>query len=152
MDAGDMPEAYRGLMQYLMRLRTYFADHYPDYTVSGSLYFGYMDMSYFSVSPAALKKRGLKAAIVFLHETCSFEIWLSGVNRKTQGEFYELFSLYEWHYGTICVPGKGVDAIVSAPLVSETDFDDLDALTSKIDHRTNAFLDAVLLFLNDIRP
>jgi hypothetical protein len=51
MQLGHIPKAYRGLMSYIMALRTYFGDKYPDYFVSGNIYYGYMDMTYFSFSP-----------------------------------------------------------------------------------------------------
>jgi hypothetical protein len=78
MEKGDVREAYRGLMEYLMELRTYFAKKYPEYSVSGSLYQGVMDMSYFSLFPKSLKAKKLKIAVVFLYEPFRFEVWLAG--------------------------------------------------------------------------
>ena len=46
---GYIQEAYKGLMEYIMELRTQFKKKYPDYFVSGSIYYGYMDMTYFSL-------------------------------------------------------------------------------------------------------
>ena len=39
---GVIQEAYKGLMEYMMGLRTHFAKKYPDHFVSGSIYYGYM--------------------------------------------------------------------------------------------------------------
>lgn len=74
LEKGAIQVAYRGLIQYMMDLRTHFMQKYPEYAVSGSIYYGYMDMTYFSVVPESLKKRNLKAAIVFLHEAFRFEV------------------------------------------------------------------------------
>ena len=52
---GDIKEAYKGLMEYIMDLRVFFKKKYPDYFVSGSIYYGYMDMTYFSFIPESLK-------------------------------------------------------------------------------------------------
>ncbi len=78
---GSIQQAYRGLMEYMMGLRTRFAKDYPQYDVSGGLYPGYMDMTYFSIFPPALKARKLKIALVFRYDHFSFEVWLSGANR-----------------------------------------------------------------------
>ncbi len=84
MEKGVIQKAYKGLMEYIMGLRTHLKTKYPDYSVSGSIYYGYMDMTYFSFFPESFKQRGLKVAIVFIHETCRFEIWLAGYNKQVQ--------------------------------------------------------------------
>ncbi len=66
---GDIVRAYRELMAYMLCLRTHFAKTYPDYFVSGSLYTGYMDMTYFAVSPPALNSR--IHAIFTIQERCT---------------------------------------------------------------------------------
>lgn len=55
-------------------MKAYLQAEYPAYNVSGNLYFGYMDMTYFSFFPHSLKQRNLKTGIVFIHESCQFEI------------------------------------------------------------------------------
>ena len=66
LEKGAIQEAYKGLMEYIMDLRTHFQKKYPDHFVSGSLYYGYMDMTYFSFFPESLKLRKLKIGIVFI--------------------------------------------------------------------------------------
>lgn len=89
-------QAYAGLVQYFMELRTLFARKYPDYVVSGSIYQGYMDMTYFSFSPQSLKERKLKIAIVFVYDTFRFEVWLSGHNRSVQAKYLKLLKESNW--------------------------------------------------------
>jgi hypothetical protein len=67
LEQGAIQKAYKGLMDYLMGLKTHFKNAYPDCFVSGSLYYGYMDMTCFSFIPPSLQSRNLKIAIVFLH-------------------------------------------------------------------------------------
>jgi len=55
LEKGQIQKAYQGLMDYVMGLRSYFENKYPEYTVSGTVYFGYMDMTYFSFFPDSLK-------------------------------------------------------------------------------------------------
>jgi len=38
LEKGEIQKAYRGLMDYIMGLKTHFKNKYPDYVVSGSLF------------------------------------------------------------------------------------------------------------------
>ena len=67
-EKGDIKEAYRGLIEYIMSLRTHFQKKYPDYIVSGSIYQGYMDMTYFSFFPESLKRNNLTRNNLFIEE------------------------------------------------------------------------------------
>ena len=57
MEKGEIKKAYKGLMEYIMELRLYFKRHYPDHFVSGSIYYGFMDMTYFSFTPEIIKSK-----------------------------------------------------------------------------------------------
>lgn len=46
---GAIQRAYRGLMEFMLALRSSFEKKYSQYSVPGSLYTGYMDMTYFSI-------------------------------------------------------------------------------------------------------
>ena len=65
LEKGSIQEAYRGLIEYIMELKTYFKNKYPDYFVSGSIYFGYMDMTYFSVITESLKTKKIENSYSF---------------------------------------------------------------------------------------
>ena len=77
---GEIQIAYKGIMEFLGRLRAAFMKKYPHCDVS-SIYQGYMDMSYYSLRMKAMKDKGLKIAIVYQHERGGFEVWLSARNR-----------------------------------------------------------------------
>ena len=145
---GDIVRAYRGLMVYMQDLRTHFAKTYPDYFVSGSLYTGYMDMTYFAVSPPALKQRSLKAAIVFVHEPFRFEVWLSGVNRQIQAEWWKVIKTSGWDTYSVVPVISGSDAIVEHVLLQDPDFGDLPALTAEVERGTMHFIRDVEAFLS----
>lgn len=146
LEKGHIQEAYRGLMGYIRNLRTYFKNKYPEYSVS-SIYQGYMDMTYFSFSPESLKHRKLKVAIVFIHETFRFEVWLAGSNKKVQNEYWKLFKEDDWDKYHIPPTIKGIDSIVEHVLVEDPDFSDLDDLTEQIEIGTLKFIDDVEDFL-----
>lgn len=149
LDKGRIQLAYRGLLEYILGLRLYFKEKYPDYFVSGSLYLGYMDMTYFSFTHPLLKQKGLKIAIVFLHEQLRFEVWLAAVNKQVQSQYREFFREKVWDKDPLTDPGKGVDAIFEHILVSNPDFDDLPALSAQIEKETHTFIHEVISFISE---
>jgi hypothetical protein len=145
---GIIQKAYRGLMEYFGSLRSYFKKKYPDYFVSASIYFGYMDMTYFAVNPPILKDRKLKTAIVFLHEEFRFEVWLGGYNKNIQKEYWDLVRERGWDKYHIPSSIKGIDSIVEYILVDNPDFRDLEALTKQIERGTLNFIKDIENFLS----
>ncbi len=148
LEKGTIQAAYRGLMEFIMDLRTHLKNKYPDCFVSGSIYYGYMDMTYFSVIPETLKNRNLKIAIVFLHQACRFEVWLAGYNKQVQAKYWEIFTKSGWNQYRIVPNPKEADSIVEYALVDDPDFDDLEALTSQIETGTLNFIHDVESFLS----
>ena len=148
LEKGAIKQAYKGLMQYIMSLRTHFKNKYPDYFVSGSIYYGYMDMTYFSFFPKSLKHRKLKIAIVFLHDAFRFEVWLAGNNKQVQSKYWKLFKESDWNKYHIVPTTKGIDSIVEYILVDDPDFRDLDTLTKQIERETLKFIKDVESFLS----
>jgi hypothetical protein len=146
LEKGAIKDAYRGLMEYMMRLRKHFQNKYPDFIVSGSIYYGYMDMTYFSFFPESLKHRNLKVAIVFIHETCRFEVWLAGYNKQAQSKYWRLFKDCDWNQYHLVSTTKGVDAIMEYNLVDNPDFSDLDALTDQIETGALKFIQDIESF------
>lgn len=148
-EKGVIQKAYLGLMEYVSGLRTHFKHNYPGYAVSGSIYFGYMDMTYFSIFPKSLKDRDLKIAIVFLHDAFRFEVWLSGKNKQVLTNYWKLLKESGWDKYKIVVPGKGIDSILEHILAEDPNFNDLDALTQQIERETVAFINDVESFLSE---
>ncbi|MDD5703243.1 MAG: hypothetical protein PHU23_14495 [Dehalococcoidales bacterium] len=148
LEKGYIQKAYRGLMEYILDLKTYFKNKYPNYFISGSLYYGYMDMTYFSFIPESFKQRNLKVAIVFNYDKFRFEVWLAGYNKQVQQKYWKLFKESNWSKYRIPSAIKGVDSIVEATLVDNPDFSDLDALTSRIEKGTLVFISNIEDFLS----
>lgn len=144
---GSIQKAYQGLMEYMLRLKNHFAKRYPDYSTPGSLYPGFLDMTYFSIVPGSLRKRELKIAIVFLYEAFRFEIWLSGKNKKVLTKYWKIFKESHWDKYEVVEPAKGVDAVVQHVLVENPDFGDPDALTCQIETAAVKFIHDIEEFL-----
>ena len=111
------------------------------------LYQGYMDMTYFALVPSSLKNRDLKVAIVFNYDAFKFEAWLSARNRKIQRQYYEVFKNNRWPDYRVVAPAAGVDSIIECDLAKDFDFSDAEALTSRIENATAAFIDNIENFL-----
>jgi hypothetical protein len=137
---GSIQQAYKGLMDYLVHLRGDLVEKHPQWVAPGGIYFGYLDMTYFSITPPALKERNLKIAIVFLHREFRFEVWLAAANRQLQAKYWQLFRDSSWQKYDLVAPATGVDAIVSHILVSDPDFSNLGNLTGRIDGETTRFI------------
>ncbi|MBM3292634.1 hypothetical protein FJY84_08140 [Candidatus Bathyarchaeota archaeon] len=148
MEKRDIKEAYEGLMSFIQELRTYFKNKYPDYFVSGSIYYGFMDMTYFSFFPKSLKHKKLKVAIVFIHEKCRFEVWLAGYNKQVQTKYWKMLKESGWQKYQIPSTTKGIDYILESVLVENPDFNDLQKLTKQIEYETINFINEVETFLS----
>jgi hypothetical protein len=144
---GYIKKAYKGLLEYITDLRLYLRNKYPDYFVSGSIQYGYMDYTYFYFFPKSLKKKNLKIVLLFIHDTFTFEVWLSGYNQNVQKKYWGLFKESNWNKYNIAPTAKGVDYIVNYTLVKNTDFNDLDALTKQIEKGTMKFINDIEDFL-----
>ncbi len=148
MEKGAIQKAYKGLMEYVMGLRTYFQNKYPEYFVTGNIYYGYMDMTFFSLNPKLLKDRKLKIAIVFIHQPLRFEAWLAGYNKQVQTKYWKLFQESDWSKYFVVPTAKGVDSIIETILVDNPDFSDFDALTKEIERGTLKFIEDIEGFLS----
>ena len=147
-EKGTIITAYRGLMEYMMALRTHFMNTYPDHFVSGNIYFGYMDMTYFSFIPESLKRRKLKPAIVFVHDKFRFEIWLAAYNKQVQSKYWKMIKESGWNKYRIVSTTQNADSILEYVLVDNPDFGDLPALTEQIERATLEFISDVESFLS----
>jgi hypothetical protein len=147
---GAIQNAYRGLLEYMLSLKNHFLNKYPNLTIPGSLYIGYMDMTYFSILPESLKSRGLKIAIVFNYEAFRFEIWLSGKNKQVLTKFWKILTASGWNKYKVVNPGKGIDFIVEHVMLDQPDFNDLDAMTECLGSETVKFIREIEQILGKI--
>lgn len=148
LEKGAIQKAYQGLMQYMLNLKNHFGTKYPDFSVSGSMYSGYMDMTYFSVYPKSLKDRELKIAIVFVYDSFRFEVWLSGRNQQVLAKYWKIIKDSGWDKYQLAAQGKWADSILEHVLVNNPDFGDLEALTKQIDQGSSKFIQDVERFLS----
>jgi hypothetical protein len=144
---GDIRVAYQGIIDFMMQLRTYFSNHYPECTVSGSIYQGYMDMTYFAFVPESFRSRKLKLALVFNHERITFEAWLAAVNKEVQTAYIDLLRAGTWDDCRISASSQGADSILEIDLVVRPDFEQPEALIKQIEQGVWRFVREIERFL-----
>lgn len=141
---GEIQAAYKGILKLIGALKSDFQKRYPDFDI-GSIYQGYLDMTYFSLSTELMRDNGVKIAVVYLHEKKDFEAWLSARNRQTAKRLITEIK------GTLMVRSDvfhddgNQDAIIECTLVSSPDFENQDSLIDVIEK-------GVIKFENTVNP
>ena len=127
-------------MSFMSGLKAFMERLHPDLAFS-ALYPGYMDMTYFACTPPALKEKGLKIAIVYLHEENRFELWLSGSNKKIQAGYISLLQTRDTGGCKLSQSKPGVDSILETRLPDQPDFDHAGELMERIERETLRFIE-----------
>jgi hypothetical protein len=144
---GDLRIAYQSLMQFMSSLRTHFEKQHPDLDVSSAIYPGVMDMTFFTFVDDFLKKRKLKITVVFLHEKCRLEVWLSGANRTVQNKCWKLLKDSGFDAYPLVDQAAGVDSIIAHVIADNPNFTNPAALIRQIEKDALSFSQTVESFL-----
>ena len=140
---GDVRAAYKGIMEFMGQLRAAFTATDSDITVGGSLYQGYLDMTYFSLNTNLLRERGLKVAVVYLHDKKAFEAWLSARNRTILARYRPIFDDMILDEIEVFHDETNEDAVLESLLTDAPDFDRQDKLMAELISGTEKFTAAV---------
>jgi hypothetical protein len=95
-----------------------------------------------------LKQQKLKIVLLFIHDTFSFEVWLSGYNKNVQTRYWKLFKENNWTKYPLAATPQTVDFITNHTLIENADFSNLDALTKQIETGTQKFIEDTERFLS----
>jgi hypothetical protein len=139
---GDMQIAYKGIIDFIGKLRAEFIKRYPHYDIS-NIYQGYMDMSYFALSIKALKDKGLKIAIVYLHDKGSFEVWLSARNRQIAKSYTNSLNTKISGDSDLFHDDNNPDAVIEYILTTTPDFENQFLLIDVIHKGVEKFIAAI---------
>lgn len=139
---GEIQVAYKGILAFIGKLKADYIRKHPSYDI-GSVYQGYMDMTYFSLSTDQLKEKGLKIAIVYLHEKGAFEVWLSARNRDIAKKYESVFSRSVLNNKTMFHDNANQDAIIECTLTSTPNFENQDSLIDSIEQGVEKFIMAI---------
>lgn len=125
----DLADAYGEFVRLFRFLRLQLEKELPDYVFQGNIAENAMDYSYFQCTTPALKSKGLKLAVVFVHRTFRLEVWLSGCNRAQQRRWHE--QLRRTPFEPAQDPARQ-DYILRAPLPPDIDLSDGDRLVQTL--------------------
>jgi len=140
---GKIQKAYKLLLEFILSFRIQLKSHYPEWEIPGSIYHGYLDMTYFPVFTKLLKSRGLKIAVVFNYEVFQFELWLSAANKTLQKQYWEKLRNHSFKNYSLTVPAKRVDSILEYPVPAEIDFTNPEVLTEKLEQAVREFVETL---------
>ncbi|GEM_PF-211773 len=145
---GRIQRAYKGIMGFMAGLKAALETRLPEHAAS-ALYFGYMDMTYFAFTPAELKNKKLKIAVVYLHEENRFELWLAANNRQIRAEVIERLRHKNTGAYVVSQAGAGVDSIIASAVAGQPDFDRPDMLRGLLIAKFKEFEYDMLCVLNE---
>ncbi len=100
-------------------------------------------MSYFSLNTKLLKDKGLKIAIVYLHEKGDFEVWLSARNRDIAKSYASILNSNISGDVNLFHDINNPDAIIECILTPEPDFEDQVSLIDIIDQSVEKFITTI---------
>ena len=143
---GEMHIAYKGIIDFIGKLRADFIKNYSHLYI-GSIYQGYLDMSYFSINTEHLKGKGLKVAIVYLHEKRTFEVWLSARNRKILKRYEGVIKNIIADDANMFHDDNNQDSIIEYKLTSDPNFDNEDLLINIIEQGVEKFMAKMSSFI-----
>ncbi|MBX2873033.1 MAG: AraC family transcriptional regulator [Saprospiraceae bacterium] len=137
------PVTYGQAIQYMKTLRLFFKKGYEASFSFGAIYSGHPDYSYFSLTPAALKRQKLKFVIVCNHILPQFTICLSGQNKAIRREYWEMFKGSNWEKYEVVQSIEKSLSIIDHVIVERPDFQAAEALTKQIETESLKFINEI---------
>ena len=135
-----LAEAYGEFLRLFRFLRTRLERSMPDYAFQGGIVENGMDYSYFQCASPALRRQGLKLAVVFVHRSFQLEVWLSGRNRACQRQWHERLCRRGIPFALAQDPARQ-DYILRLPL--DADLADGDRLAEQVRQALAALAETV---------
>ncbi len=135
----NLQKCYQEFIKFFRYLKIYLEKAMTDYKFTGNIVENNMDYSYFQFSNEELKNKGLKIVVVFVHKSCNYEVWLSGLNREIQVKYYNML---KGNYGkyTLTTNPNGLDYILKNILINNSDYNDIDKLLIQIKSKIVNFI------------
>ena len=142
----NLQKGYQEFIKFFRGLRTYLAGNMSEYKFTGNIVENNMDYSYFQFNDVKLQSKGLKFVVAFTHNIFEYEIWLSGLNRKTQINYHRKLSNVKHPYTMSPDPSR-FDYILKDKLVKEINYDDCEGLFDSARNNIVTFIKEVKRFV-----
>jgi hypothetical protein len=142
MESTNLQRGYQELIKFFRYLKIYLEKEMTDYKFTGNIVENNMDYSYFQFYNEIFKNKGLKIVVVYVHKTCNYEVWLSGINRQTQVKYYEKIKGKKYKYELTSDPNR-FDYILKEKIIEECNYKDLNNLLIKMSNKIQCFIDDI---------
>lgn len=126
----QIQECYQYIMKLIHDIYTILKNDLNIFQFSNKVIENNMNFSYFQLTNPQLKKQGLKIQIIFIHQSCQFEVWLSGYNRHIQQQYYQ--KLNSKCPFQLCENPQKNDYIVKIPIIKNITIDDTQDVINEI--------------------
>ncbi|WP_419169224.1 DUF7000 family protein [Negativibacillus massiliensis] len=131
MQTTNLQKCYQEIIKLIKYIRTELQKEMPDHDFMGQVVENRMDFSYFQATTPKLKELGLKVQVVFIHKTGTFEVWMSGYNRKIQSKYHQAVGCVESPFAKCENPERN-DYILRIPVNKELGVDDTKSILEVI--------------------
>ncbi len=142
----DIQKAYKGLLKYLMSVKSHMQKNYSDRFSFGNISPGYLDFSYFPFSDKYLQDRKLRFGIVLNHKDLRFELWLMGRDAIVKDTYWDILKATKWNERIESIPQYAVMEII---LVEKPDFKEPKILTRLIERNVIQATNEVIEYFKD---
>jgi len=137
----NLQSGYQNQIALFRVIRTFLKANNSEYDFSGNIVENNMDYSYFQFTNSYYKDKGLKFVIAFVYKSFSFEIWLSGFNRKFQVKYFNALKGIFTPEELLTANPTRTDYIIRKPI--EFDYNDVEKSMNTMNAEVGKFVDTM---------
>ena len=146
----DIQLGYKELINSIKHLKSYLQKEMKNFIFSKNIVENNLEYTYFHFTNKELKSHGLKLVLVFTHKEFKFEIFLSGVNRQKQINFFNDIKDKKIKYILSNNPSK-TDYVLKYEINDNFNYETLEEISIDIYSDIKEFTKYILLLLENIK-
>lgn len=136
MDTTNIQVCYQEIIKLIKYIHLNLKKEMPTYDFTNKIIENRMDFSYFQITNQSLKTNGLKIQVIFIHKTCTFEVWMSGYNRSIQSNYFNIIKNIQLPF-KICNNPISNDYITKISITKNIITNDIESIISEIKEQIN---------------
>ena len=145
----DIQLGYKELINSIKHLKSYLQKEMKNFIFSKNIVENNLEYTYFHFTNKELKSHGLKLVLVFTHKEFKFEIFLSGVNRQKQINFFNDIKDKKIKYILSNNPSK-TDYVLKYEINNNFNYETIEEISIDIYSDIQEFTKYILLLLKNI--
>ena len=146
----DIQLGYKELINSIKHLKSYLQKEMKNFIFSKNIVENNLEYTYFHFTNKELKSHGLKLVLVFTHKEFKFEIFLSGVNRQKQINFFNDIKDKKIKYILSNNPSK-TDYVLKYEINNNFNYETIEEISIDIYSDIQEFTKYILLLLENIK-